>query len=115
MPFRPVALRIHPDIEESYAGLEREARARRPPAAAIWKSLQTCLRRIRVDGQWGEVVPPRQIPAYFRERYGATNLYCIDLASFHRGFSTLYFREVILLDIVDHGTYDKWFPGGRRQ
>ncbi len=114
MPFRPTAIRIHPEREEAYSVLEREAREGCQPASAIWKSLQTCLSRIREDGQWGEVIPPERIPRYFRERYGATNLYCVDLSSFHRGFYTLYFREVILLDIVDHPTYDKWFPGRRR-
>ena len=115
MPFRPTALKVHPVLDEVYAALEREARERHQPAAAVWKSLQTCLARIRVDGQWGEVIPPERIPRYFLERYAVTNLHCIDLASFHRGFYTPYFRDVILLDIVDHPTYNKWFPGRRGQ
>ena len=115
MPFRPNVLRIHPDLEQTYANLEREAHEGRQPAVAIWKSLQTCLLRIRIDGQWGEVIPPGRIPPYFRNHYGVTNLYCFDLPSFHRGFYTIYFRDIILLDIVDHPTYDKWFPGRRRR
>ncbi len=113
MPFRPTALRVHPVLDEVYAALEREARERHQPAAAVRKSLQTFLARIRVDGQWGEVIPPERIPRYFLERYAVSNLYCVDLAPFHRGFYTLFFRDVILLDIVDHPMYDKWFPGRR--
>lgn len=56
-----------------------------------------------------------RLPAYFTDRYGAQNLYCIDLAFFHRAFYTIEERAVILLDIVDHAKYDKWFPGGRRR
>lgn len=115
MPFRPTAVRIHPDLEGAYTILEREAREGKQPAAAVWKSLQTSLNRIRMDGQWGEVIPPYRIPRYFRDRYEVTNLYCIDLSAFHRGFYTLYIRVVILLDLVDHPTYDKWFPGRRRR
>jgi hypothetical protein len=65
------------------------------------------------DAQRGEVVRQGFIPAYFRERYGVTNLYCMDLAAFHRCFYTIANRSVILLDIVDHPTYDRWFPGRR--
>ena len=113
MPFRPDAIVIHPDLEESYAAWEALATRQEQPAQAIWKSLRTVLARIRVDGQWGEVVRQGSIPAYFRERYGVSNLYCVDLAAFHRIFYTIANRSVILLDIVDHPAYDRWFPGRR--
>lgn len=115
MPFRPTAVRIHPEVDATYAAFERDAREGRQPAAAVWKALQTCLARIHMDGQWGEVIPPKKIPAYFRKRYEVTNLDCIDLASFHRGFYTIHLREVSLLDIVDHARYDELFPGSRRR
>jgi hypothetical protein len=35
---------------------------------------------------------------------------CLDLTTFHRYFYTIVNRSVILLDIVDHPTYDQWFP-----
>jgi hypothetical protein len=66
-----------------------------------------------MDGQWGDIIRQDFIPAYFRERYGVSNLYCVDLAAFHRGFYTTTNRTVILLDIVDHPGYDRWFPGKR--
>jgi len=115
VPFRPSAIKIHPDLEPVYTALEKSAKEGRQPASAVWKSLQTCLIRIRTDGQWGEVIPPDRIPVYFKEHYDVTNLYCVDLAHFYRGFSTLYYRDVILLDILDHPTYDKWFPGRRKR
>lgn len=111
--FRPTAVVVHPDVEADYARIEAGARAGRKGEAALWKSLQTCIGRIRLDGQWGEVIP--RLPAYFADRYGARNLYCIDLVSFHRAFYTIEGRTVILLDIVDHSKYDKWFPGSGRR
>jgi hypothetical protein len=77
------------------------------------KSLQTAIARIRVDGQWGEIVRQEMIPAYFRERYGVANLYCVDIAAYHRGFYTIANRAIVPLDIVDHPAYDRWFPGRR--
>lgn len=50
-------------------------------------------------------------PAYFVQKYGVINLYCIDLADFHRCFYTIEGRGVVFLDLVDHRQYDKWFPG----
>ena len=114
MPFRPRSVVAHDALTEQYAGWEREARAGRQPAAAIWKGLQTAILRLKQDGQWGEVIPPRSIPNHFRSHYGLENLYCVDLASFHRLFYTILDRDVVLLEIVDHTTYDKWFPGSRR-
>ena len=85
------------------------------PGHAIWKSLQVCIARLRIDGQWGEVIRQEAIPKYFREKYGISNLYCIDLAAFHRGFYTIANRAIVLLDIVDHPTYNGWFPGRHRR
>ncbi|MDE1822227.1 MAG: hypothetical protein KGJ23_12185 [Euryarchaeota archaeon] len=114
MPFRPRSVVAHGALTGEYARWEADARAGRQPAPAIWKGLQTAILRLKLDGQWGEVIPPRHIPAHFRSRYGVENLYCVDLASFHRLFYTILDRDVILLDIVDHATYDEWFPGSRR-
>ena len=105
MPFRPTSVVVHPDLEDAYSALELAAADAKQPAAAIWKSLQTAVSRIKTDGQWGEVIP--RVPAYFREKYRARNLYCVDLASFHRFFYTIRDKDVVFLDLVDHPTYDK--------
>ncbi len=111
--FRPHRVILHPDVEDAYASIEAAAKAGRKEAAALWKSFQTAVARVKDDGQWGEVIP--RPPAHFVERYGARNLYCVDLAFFHRAFYTIQDRDVIFLDLVDHAKYDKRFPGrGRR-
>ncbi|MBW3583654.1 MAG: hypothetical protein KY455_11200 [Euryarchaeota archaeon] len=112
MPFRPTRIVIHPDVDATYRELERQADAKRQPAVAIWKGFQTALKRIKRDGQWGEAIP--RIPKTFRSRYGVMNLYCVDLASFHRCFYTIRCREVIFLDLVDHAEYDRLFGRKKR-
>jgi hypothetical protein len=62
------------------------------------------------DPLWGDVIRASSIPAYFRERYGVQNLYCIDLKGDVRSFYTIDERDILFLDIVDHDQYDKWFP-----
>ncbi|MGQ0534448.1 MAG: hypothetical protein ACT4PT_00035, partial [Methanobacteriota archaeon] len=96
------------------AELEAAARNRRKPETSIWKAFQTALARVRNDAQWGEVIPKSSIPLYFVERYGAANLYCVDLAGFRRAFYTIEGHDVIWLDVVDHVRYDKWFRVRRK-
>lgn len=110
--FRPTRILVHPDVQAVYGKLEEDARRGRKEPAAIWRSFQRALSRIRLDGQWGEVVP--RIPAYFLRTYGVPNLYCVDLAFFHRAFYTIFHREVVFLDLVDHEHYSRWVPGRRR-
>ena len=110
--FRPERIIVHPSVQPVYARLEGDANRGRKEAAAIWKSFQRAVARIRLDGQWGEVIP--RIPAYFARTYGVPNLYCVDLPFFHRAFYTIFHRDVVFLDLVDHDQYDTWFPGRRR-
>lgn len=109
LPFKPNRVVIHPDLEEQSDAWEAAAGEGEQPARAIWNAFQTALWRIKNEGQWGEVIPKSEIPAYFRERDGAENLYCVDLASFHRCFYTIVNRDIVFLDLVDHDTYDEWF------
>ena len=115
--FRPSAIRIHPDVDEAYAALEEAAQGGEKPQQGMWARFQAALGMIRQDGQWGEVIRSDRIPKYFAKVYGVTNLYCIDLKGDVRAFYTIDQREVLFLDIVDHKTYDKWFPpkGQRRR
>ncbi|HKZ64356.1 MAG TPA: hypothetical protein VJ400_07935 [Thermoplasmata archaeon] len=110
--FRPTRILVHPDVETAYHRLEDDSKRGRKEAAAIWGSFQHALSQIRLDGQWGEVVP--RIPDYFLRRYGVRNLYCVDLAFFHRAFYTIVHRDIVCLDLVDHARYSRWFPGRRR-
>ncbi len=111
--FRPDRVLIHPDVERAYAELETASHEGRKQASALWKSFEHSVERVRQDGQWGEVIP--RIPRYFSSRYHVANLYCVDLAFFHRVFYTIEGRDVIFLDLVDHKRYDKWFPGRKRR
>jgi len=108
--FCPTRIVIHPDVRRTYEEVESRARQGRKLESALWKSFQHALGRLREDGQWGEVIP--SIPRYFTEAYEVPNLYCIDLAFFHRAFYTIFARDIVLLDLVDHERHDQLF--GRR-
>ena len=109
--FRPLSIVIHSDVKPVYDKLEEEGKSGRKEATGIWRSFERAIVRIRVDGQWGEVIP--NIPPYFLRKYAVPNLYCVDLAYFHRAFYTIFGRDVVFLDLVDHRQYNRWFPGRR--
>jgi len=104
---------VHDEVLPAYSSWEDLALRGRQPAQAGWNGLQAAIARLRANAQWGEVIRQPSIPAYFRDRYGVSNLYCVDLAAYHRCFYTIANRAIVLLDIVDHPTYDRWFPRRR--
>jgi len=111
-PLRPDRVLIHPDVLPAYEAIELAAAMGRKREGSLWRSIERAWDRVSDDAQWGEVIP--RIPARFVERYKPKNLYCVDLALFHRAFYTIEGLDVVFLDIVDHPTYDKWFPGRGR-
>jgi hypothetical protein len=66
----------------------------------------------------GEVVRKGAIPGSLRKKYGLENLYVEDLPDFWRLLYTVVKSEgrrvILVLEIVSHKDYDRWFPGRRR-
>jgi hypothetical protein len=66
----------------------------------------------------GEVVRKGALPQSLKLKYGFENLFVEDLPSFWRLLYTVVRqggkRVVVVVEIVDHRAYDKWFPGRRR-
>lgn len=90
--------------------------------ASSTKDDQSIARRVRAlrpillhDCLHGEVVKRARIPASLIREYGIENLFVDDLPSFWRLLYTVVHegadRVVVVLEIVDHGAYDRWFPG----
>jgi hypothetical protein len=111
LPFRPTSLVVHPATQERLDRIAQHAAQGRQPGQAIWKALRAAIRQIKNDGQWGEVIPPGSIPSRFGHEFGVTNLYCVDLPSFHRLFYTIRDRDVVLLGLVSHPEYDRLMKG----
>jgi len=91
---------------------------------AAYPSHRAVARRVRAyrsillaDCLHGEVVPRDRIPKVLREKYGLGNLYVEDLPSFWRLLYTIVRdrgqRYIVVIEIVDHPTYSRWFSGRR--
>ena len=83
------------------------------------------VRRIRAlkpillaDCLHGEVVNGDGMPKALKDRHGLENLFVEDLPSFCRLLYTIVRdrgeRHIVVVEIVDHRTYDGWFRGRGR-
>jgi len=89
-----------------------------PASASIARRVRALKPILLADCLHGEVVKKNRIPRALRDRHGLENLYVEDVPSFWRLLYTIVRdrgeRYVVILEIVDHGAYSRWFPGRGR-
>ncbi len=89
-----------------------------PESRAILRRARALKSVLLVDCLHGEVVRKSAIPRSLRERYDVGNLYVEDLPSFWRLLYTVVNRGgrrvIVVIEIVSHKEYSRWFPGRRR-
>jgi hypothetical protein len=66
----------------------------------------------------GEVVRRGALPRILQAKHGLENLYVEDLPGFWRLLYTIVVRDrrrvIVIVEIVSHRDYSKWFPGRGR-
>lgn len=106
---------LSPEAESSFAALEARAARGDREARSIVKRIGALRGVLLRDALHGEVVKRGFIPAALRRRHGLENLYVEDLPSFWRLLYTVasqdHLKYVVIVEVVDHSAYDKWFPG----
>jgi len=79
----------------------------------LFDALSKKLDLLRNDPHYGNPIKKQLIPEYYRSKYHANNLFRIELPQYWRLLYTLTSDEVqiiaFVLDVCDHGTYDKRF------
>ena len=106
---------LHADAQGDFAVLaERGDKAARTILAKA-RALRPVLLK---DCLHGAVVKKARAPKALATRYHLESLYIKDLPDFWRMLYTIQKvageRYVVVLRIVDHATYDRWFPGRGR-
>ncbi len=89
-----------------------------PVARSIGRRVRTLRAIWLADCLHGEVVKVARIPKALAARYPVGNLYVEDLPNFWRLLYTVSTREshrfVVVIEIVSHVQYDRWFPNRGR-
>lgn len=112
---RAEEIRLSPNAWEALESLEQNPD---PKSASVARRVRALKPILLEDCLSGEVVKKSRIPKALKERYGLENLYVVDLPSFWRLLYTVVrehgTRYIAVVEIVDHGTDAKWFPGRGR-
>ncbi|MGI0133841.1 MAG: hypothetical protein ACREBW_02640 [Candidatus Micrarchaeaceae archaeon] len=111
---KPLRVVLSPEAEEVYKYLNREA-ASSKHERMILKSFQKKAELIKINPHYGNPMAKDLIPQEYKTKYGATNLFRVELSNFWRMLYTLTNDEqeieiiAFILDIIDHDAYDKKF------
>lgn len=115
---KKVRVILSPEAEEVYKYLNANAENSKTERM-ILKAVNQKIELIKQNIHYGDPIAKNLIPDEYRQKYGAKNLFRIELPAFWRMLYTLTNEDEIeiiafILDIIDHPTYDKKF-GYRKQ
>ncbi len=111
---KTVRVILSPEAKEVYVYLNREA-VKSKIEKSIFNAIQKKIELIKMNPHYGDPIGKNLIPKEYKERYGATNLFRVELPNFWRMLYTLTDGgtevEIIafVLDIIDHSIYNKKF------
>ena len=116
-----VKVRLSPEAEEVYNYLKKEfeevvtSGRKRTPEAQIFERFEQKKELIKQDVHYGEPIAKGKIPDEYKNKYGITNLFWVELPHFWRMLYSLTDGEseveiiAFVLDIIDHEKYNKKF------
>jgi len=111
---KTIEIIFSPEAEEVYKYLNEQA-VNSKIERTILNSLNKKLELIRTNLSYGESVPKNLVPKEYKEKYGVTNLFRIELPKFWRMLYTITEGEseieiiAFALDVIDHKKYNKIF------
>ena len=116
MGLRAIATHWSDDAETALTRLRRNEGSN-PHAKSIVRRVETLVAALPADLLHGEVVT-KPLPRELVAKYGVDNLFVEDLPSFWRLIYSIARegneRHLVILEIVDHSIYDRWFPSRSR-
>ena len=107
-----VRIKLSSDAEEVYKYLNREAPTSKPDNM-ILKAINNKVELIKTNPHFGDPIAKKLIPDEYKQKYGITNLFRVELPTFWRMLYTLTNDEneieiiAFVLDIINHKEYNK--------
>lgn len=111
---KTVRVIFSPEAEEVYKYLNEQA-PHSKNERIILQALNKKIELIKANPHYGDPIAKKMIPAEYAAKYGATNLFRVELPQFWRLLYTLTDGETeieiiaFVLDVLDHKRYDKKF------
>jgi len=114
MKIKKIRVILSPEAEEVYTHLNREASASKTERT-ILNAIKKKIDLLKINPHYGDPISKKLIPQEYKDKYGITNLFRIELPNYWRMLYTLTNNETeieiiaFVLDFIDHPTYDKKF------
>jgi hypothetical protein len=111
---KPVKIILSPEAEEAYNLLNKIA-ADSKIERSILNAVDKKKELIKINPHYGEPIAKDKIPLEYKQKYGLTNLFWVELSNFWRMLYTLTNNEseieiiAFILDIMEHKKYNKKF------
>ncbi|MFH1445695.1 MAG: hypothetical protein ABIF08_04445 [Nanoarchaeota archaeon] len=111
---KAIRIKLSPEAEEVFRYLNKEAPDSKTERM-ILKAINQKVDLIKSNPHFGDPIVKKLIPKEYKQKYGVTNLFRVELPAFWRMLYTLTDEEseveiiAFVLDIIDHEEYDKKF------
>jgi len=111
---KTVRVILSPEAEEVYKYLNAQS-ANSKTERIILSAVNKKIELIKANYHYGEPIAKKLIPKEYKQKYGVTNLFWVELPNFWRMLYTLTDGEseieiiAFVLDIIDHEKYNKKF------
>ena|SRR3989338_7044956 len=111
---KSVRVKLSPEAQDVYTYLNQEA-SNSKTERMILKAVNQKVELIKINPHFGDGVAKKLIPEEYKNKYGVTNLFRVELPAFWRMLYTLSDGEseveiiAFVLDIITHKDYDKKF------
>lgn len=111
---KPVRVILSPEAEEAYNELNSKATNSKIDRS-ILNSIKKKSELLKTNPHYGDPIAKELIPKEYVIKYGARNLFHVELSNFWRMLYTLTNDETeieiiaFVLDIIDHKAYNKKF------
>jgi len=104
---------LSPEAEEVYHYLNKNSNNK--PEGTILNALKKKIELIKENTHYGDPISKKLIPKTYKEQYGITNLFRVELPNYWRVLYSLVEGETeieivsFVLDIINHDKYNKKF------
>ncbi len=111
---KTIRIKLSPEAEQVYKHLNQEAPTSKTEQM-ILKAVNQKVELIKVNMHYGDPIAKKLIPETYKQQYGVTNLFRVELPAFWRMLYTLTDEEseveiiAFVLDINSHEDYNKLF------
>ena len=116
---KSVRIKLSKDAKEVYDYLNAKAELSKKERSLL-KAINYKIELIKNNLSYGDVIAKKLIPDEYLEKYGATNLFRVELADYWRMLYSVTEGESVVeivafvLDIIDHDKYNKKFGYKKR-